>query len=104
MQIRVSDGDDVTFYYSPNDYPTDDKDEEEDESPSQRIVMADDDDDDKVNDQDLGSVDNTTTTIEKLKMKEIGIQLLKLMWGEFVAALCHIGRSRSRTMKSHHEY
>ena len=75
MQIGVSDGGDVTK-----------------------------DEDGKENDQELGSVDITTTTIEKMQTKETGIQLLKLMWGEFVAALCHIGRSRLRTMKGHHKY
>ena len=85
MQIGLSNGDDVTFYYIANDNPTDDKDEDDDESPSQRIDMAD-DNDDEANDQELGSVNNTTMTIENLKMKETGIQLLKLMWGECVEA------------------
>ena len=88
MQIGVSVGDDVT---------------DEEEFPSQRTETTDDEDSEE-NDQELGSVDNNTTIIENLQMKETGIQLLKLMWGEFVAALCHIGRSRLRTMKGHHKY
>ena len=90
MQIGVSDGDD-------------DDDDDEDESPSQRTETADDEDDEE-DDQELANVDSTTTTIENLQTKERGIKLLKLMWGEFVVTLCHIGRSRMRTMKGHHEY
>ena len=65
MQIGVSDGGDVTK-----------------------------DEDGKENDQELGSVDITTTTIEKMQTKETGIQLLKLMWGEFLDALGQSNLSR----------
>ena len=85
MHVRVSDT-------TQNDNPT--------ISPSQPTMTV----DDEENHQELGSVDNTNMTIENLQTKETCIQLLKLMWGEFVVTLCHIGRSRMRTMKGHHEY
>ena len=78
MQIGVSVGDDVT---------------DEEEFPSQRTETTDDEDSEE-NDQELGSVDNNTTIIENLQMKEKDIQLLKLMWGEFLDALGQSNLSR----------
>ena len=94
-QIRCSKDVDVTFSnVTFSDIKRDDNttDDEDDESPSQRTEMTDDEEgeDDQENQQDLGNVDITTTTIENLQMKEKGINtifsLLKLMWGEFVDA------------------
>ena len=76
VHIGHSNGDDGTFPYTPNNNPT--------ISPSQ---------------QEVGSVYRTTTTIENLPTVETGIELFKLKWGEFMVALCHIGRVSMRTME-----
>ena len=61
VHIGLSNGDDGTFSYTPNNNLT--------ISPSQ---------------QEVGSVYTTTTTIENLPTVETGIELLKLNWREFV--------------------
>ena len=91
MQTRCSYDDE--FVNFSDDNPTDDKD---DGSPSERTETTDDEDEDGDDDEDdgenyeeLGSVDNTTTTIESLKMKsKIGI--VKINVGRIVWTHCVI--------------
>ena len=55
-------------------------------SPSEQTEMNDDEDDEE-NQQELGNV-YTTTTMRRMNLptEELGVQLLKLMWGECVEA------------------